>query len=269
MQTLIKQFIAGKDASVLTDISEQDYRKALGLSQSSLKDFLTSPAHYLSATEEVQEPTKAMQVGTAFHALMLQDNPLAFYAIKKKMDGRTKDGKEYNERFAVENVGKAIIDSEDEETIQRMRESILRHPLARELISKITHKELAIFGTTKDGNVRLKGRLDAYCEEDGFIIDFKSAEDASPEGFKKAIFDRRYDLQNIQYPWLINNAGKKFTKFYFIACEKKPPYAVGVYSISENWLTYTADIWAKAVYRYSDCQKSGVYPAYSDEEVVL
>jgi len=272
MKSFIDQIPAGKDASILADLQEKAYREAHGLSQSALKDFITkSPAHFLASQQEVKETTKAMEFGTAFHAVMLQQNPKEFYAVKQKMDGRTKEGKAYNETFAIDNAGKAVIDTEDEVKILAMRESVLAHPLARKLHNLTTERELAVFGTlqTMEDDVRLKGRIDAYCEDDGFILDYKSCEDASPNGFKKAIYDFRYDIQNVQYPWLIKNAGKKFTKFYFIAVEKKPPYAVGVYSISDGWLTYTADLWFDAVNRFGVCTATKTFPAYSDAEVVL
>jgi len=272
MKTFLDQISSGKDASIIEDLQEKAYRGALGLSQSALKDFITkSPAHFLAAQQEVREPTKAMEIGTAFHATMLQENPKEHYAVKLKMDGRTKEGKAYNESFAIDNAGKAIIDYEEETMINAMRDSILAHPLARKLYNLTTKKEVAVFGTlsTLEGDVRLKGRIDAYCEEEGFILDYKTCEDASPNGFKKAVYDFRYDIQNVQYPWLIKNAGKKFTKFYFIAVEKKPPYAVGVYSISDGWLTYTADLWFDAVNRFGLCTATNVFPAYSDEEIVI
>ena len=118
MIPLLDTLPKGFDPAVLVNIKDKDYRGANGLSQSSIKDFIKSPAHYLVATEQTSEPTSAMQLGTAFHAVMLQDKPKEHYAVKIKMDGRTKDGKAYNEQFALDNAGKAIINTEDEETLQ-------------------------------------------------------------------------------------------------------------------------------------------------------
>lgn len=252
-----------------TTMTDADYRKAEGLSQSSIKKFLVSPAHYLASTEEVVEPTKAMQLGTAFHAVMLQPNPKDFYAVKLKMDGRTKEGKAYNEQFEIENAGKAVIDTAEEEMLFKMRDSVMRHPTASKLARFITHRETALFGEYE--GVKLKGLMDGYIASQGIIVDYKSCEDASPAGFKKAIWDFRYDIQNVQYPWLLTNAGMPFTDFYFICVEKKPPYAVGVYKISNKSLEKSHKVWEDAILRFKECSKSGVYPAYSEDlvEIVL
>lgn len=270
---LSKLGIEGRDASV-PKFTEGEYRKAFGLSQSQLKDFIfKSPAHYLQSTQEEKEPTPAMQFGTAFHSEMLQDKPKDFYAVKLKMDGRTKDGKAYNEAFDAENAGKAIINTDDEIKIKHMRESILRHPFARKLTEAITFREFPVFGTAITPfnlhEVRLKGLIDGYCKEQGFVIDYKSCEDASPKGFKKAVKEFKYDLQNIQYPWLLTNAKIPVNKFYFICVEKVPPYAVGVYWISDRNLLESGMRWAKSLEVFGDCEAKGMFPAYSDEAVEL
>jgi hypothetical protein len=255
------------DPAFIAEITDADYRKATGLSQSSLKHFLVSPAHYLASTEEVIEPTKAMQFGTAFHAQILQAKPEEHFAVKKKMDGRSKEGKAYNESFAFENQGKVIIDEEEHSKILAMAESLKNHEFADNALKALTHKEVAVFGTTY--GVRLKGLIDGYNEKEGIVIDIKTAEDASPAGFRKAIWDRQYAIQQVHYTWLLTNAGKPVNAFYFIAIEKEPPYATGVYTINPESLKKARKVWEEALDSFFVCQASGVYPAYSEEPVEI
>lgn len=255
------------DPAFIAEIKDADYRKATGLSQSSLKKFLVSPAHYLASLEEVQEPTKAMQFGTAFHANMLASEPTDIYAVKKKVDGRSKEGKQYNESFALENQGKVVIDEEEHSKIIAMADSMMAHEFAGKTIQALTHKEFAVFGTHK--GVRLKGLIDGYNEKEGIVIDLKTAEDSSPKGFKRAIWDRAYDIQVAHYTWLLTNAGKRVNAFYFFAIEKEPPYAVGCYIINPNSLLYSFKNWDEAIERFAECQKTGNYPAYSNEVVEI
>jgi exodeoxyribonuclease VIII len=264
--------VKGKDPAFCAGMTEADYRNALGLSQSSLKIFSKSPAHYLASTEEKSEPSDAMILGSVFHAIMLQpEKALELYAVKLKVDGRSKEGKAYNENFAIENAGKFIINTEQEAQLIAMRRSILGHAKAVELLDNSDYKELPVFGTyfTPYGDVRLKGLIDAYDSERGFVNDIKTCEDASPEGFRKAIWERRYDLQNVQYDWLLNNAGKPVNQFNFICIEKKPPYAVAVYSISAKSLLKSAGYWDCLVLEYGACTSSGIWKAYSDDIVEL
>ena len=262
----------GSDPAFCAGMTEADYRKAIGLSQSSLKIFHKSAAHYLASTEEQHEPTDAMILGSVFHAIMLQpDEAKNLYAVKQKVDGRSKEGKAYNEQFAIENAGKFIINVEQEAQLLAMKASLLSHPKANELLANSDYRELPVFGTypTPYGDVRLKGLIDAYDSKRGFVNDIKTCESASPEDFKRAIWDRRYDFQDVQYGWLLQNAGKPVNQFNFLCVEKKPPFAVAVYSISAESLLKSAGRWEDLVIEFGACQSSGIWKAYSDEVIEL
>jgi len=262
----------GSTPAFIAGIADADYRNAVGLAQSSLKEFLVSPAHYLASLDSKPEPTKAMQFGTAFHAEMLQDDPSKFYAVKEKVDGRTKEGRAYNEQFVIENVGKVVIDTEEASALKGMSNSLWHHPLAYKLMKGLTHKEVASFANYGvNGETRIKGLMDGYSETGEYALDLKTAEDASPAGFRKAIWDRAYDLQQVHYTWLLNCNNKPMKTFYFIVIEKKPPYAVGVYTINPASIAKTQVRWENAIQLFGQCQSDGKYPAYSDSvvEIVL
>lgn len=250
---------------------DSDYRNAFGLAQSSLKHFMVSPAHYLASLEEKKEPTKAMSFGSAYHAHVLAQDHSKHYAVKEKVDGRSKEGKLYNESFAIENAGKIIIDKEEHETLLKMEDALQSHDIASSLIGDATHREVAVFATYNSpaSGIRLKGMIDGYDSTSGNIFDLKTAEDASPAGFRKAIWDRRYDIQQIHYNWLLNENGKPVGNFYFIAQEKVPPFAVGVYMISASSILKSIEYWKMSLERFGVCQQTGNYPAYSDEVIEI
>jgi hypothetical protein len=266
------QIRKGIDPSFVPNIVDSDYRKATGLSKSMLSHFLKSPAHYLAHCDQMSEPTAAMQFGTAYDAEILQQKPSDFYAVMPDVDGRTKEGKAVKEQFKIDAAGKAVISPKEAEMIPLMKKALYEHPVANRLLRTLTHKQVACFGTyqdSKDKQVRLKGLLDGYNEAEGIIVDLKTAEDASPEGFRKAIWKYKYAYQDIQYRWLLTNAGKPVNDFIFIVQEKEPPFAVGCYSISVDDLALTYQSWEMAMIRFGHCQKSGQYPAYADEVVNL
>lgn len=261
----------GTDANVLPNLSDADYRKALGISQSSLKDFLRSPAHYLASTEALREPTAAMKFGTAFHSEMLSENPKEEYIVMPKVDGRTKEGKELKQKFEIEAQGKVIINEDEASCIASMKRSILDHSMALSILSFADQRELSLFGTHgkgKDG-LRLKGRLDGINLRRNCIFDIKTAEDCSPDGFRKAIWQRRYDIQCVQYLWLAKLNGLDVSDFVFICVEKEPPFAVACYTIRKESLQKTYEVWTDAIARFKECQSEGNFPAYSEEIVEL
>ena len=259
---------------LIAQLKDADYRSSDGLSKSMLTHFLRSPAHYLSACDAIVKPTEAMNFGTAFHAEILQGSPLDFYAVKKKVDGRTADGKKYNAEFLAENADKAIIDEEEYNAILGMKQGLYKNETAHKLMNELTHREISFFGTRNNANpdikpVRLKGLLDGYSSATGAIIDIKTCEDASPVGFKRAIRNFRYDIQDIHYSWLVNNAGKPFSGFYFIAVEKSPPYACAVYKVGMTTRIKTMSEWQYAIDYYGVCQSTGDFPAYPTSTIEI
>lgn len=265
------QLRKGIEASFIPDIIDTEYRNATGLSKSMLSHFLRSPAHYLAHCDVGSEPTAAMQFGTAYDAEILQKKPSDFYSVMPDVDGRTKEGKAIKEQFKIDSAGKAVISPKEADLLPQMKKALYEHPVANRLLRTLTHKQVACFGTLPVGDkkVRLKGLLDGYNENEGIIVDLKTAEDSSPEGFRKAIWRFKYAYQDIQYRWLLNNAGKPVNNFIFIVQEKEPPFAVGCYSISVEDLEHTYQNWDMAMTRFAFCQDSGIYPAYSEEVVNL
>jgi len=158
----------------------------------------------------------------------------------------------------------------EEESIKGMRQAVWNHPLARQLMENRGLNEFSIFATYNEGEapVTLKGRFDAFNPDTGIIIDLKSCEDASPEGFRKACRNFRYDLQYMQYTWLASQL-YDVKEFYFIAVEKSPPYAVGVYRLGDATKKFVYAEWNLLIQNFAFCETKGQFPAYSDECVAL
>jgi len=251
-------------------MKDADYRNAQGLSKSMLTHFMRSPAHYQQAIKTPMEPTKAMNFGTAFHAEMLMHHPESFYAIQPEADGRTKEGKAIKEKFALENEGKTIISQDEGEMIKGMRDSIMEHSLASSIIENRGLSEFSMFAKLNitGSDILLKGRFDAFNEDTGIIMDIKTCEDASPAGFKKAIMNYKYDIQDVHYTWLAKQL-YKVHNFFFIAVEKTPPYAVGVYEIGNGMRRYAEEEWTNKMFQFSECTQNNIWPAYSQDSYII
>ena len=68
----------------------EKYHAVQALSKSMMAKLLKSPAHYRAAQEEHQEPSKAMQLGTAIHTAVLEPDLYAYVVavIPEGIDGR-------------------------------------------------------------------------------------------------------------------------------------------------------------------------------------
>lgn len=222
--------LSGIDPGIYPELSNHAYHTGPGLSKSNLDQIHRSPAHFLAAFEIHEEPTEALLMGTAFHTAVLE--PERFereYVVSPVFNRRTKDGKAAAEAWSLENAHKTPISAEDMMIVRKMRESVMSNPISRKLIESTQH-EISIYADM-DG-VLTKCRPDGWNASEGVLIDLKSAKDASADGFRKAVANGRYHVQDAWYRTVIEElTGERQEAFYFIACEKEPPFAMAIYQL--------------------------------------
>lgn len=177
------------------------------------------------------------------------------------------------EEWQRNNSERKVLSPEAFEQIFAMRDAVMNHQAA-----------FAILHHVKD-----------------IIGDLKTTEDASPEGFAKSIANWRYDVQHAYYIdgtrlaleqgkctppqegkaelsvyWTDPVTGvlcrcrpdfwRGYPKhFAFIAVEKKPPYAVGVYVLDSEGVEIGRAQYQHDLRVYAECVRSGVWPGYGDK----
>lgn len=222
--------LTGIEPGIYPDLSNEQYHNGPGLSKSNLDQIHRSPAHFCAGLERHDPPTSAMLLGTAFHTAVLEPERFAAeYIVEPVFNRRTKDGKAAAEAWAAEHAHQTPISAEDMQTVQNMRESVMNNPIARRLIETTQH-ETSVYSEL-DG-VLCKCRPDGWNPKEGVIIDLKSAKDASAKEFSRAVAAGRYHVQEAWYRAVIETqTGQRQDAFYFIACEKEPPYAMAIYQL--------------------------------------
>lgn len=177
------------------------------------------------------------------------------------------------EEWQRNNSERKVLSPEAFEQIVAMRDAVMNHQAA-----------FAILHHVKD-----------------IIGDLKTTEDASPEGFAKSIANWRYDVQHAYYMdgtrlaleqgkctpphegkaelsvyWTDPVTGvlcrcrpdfwRGYPKhFAFIAVEKKPPYAVGVYVLDSEGVEIGRAQYQHDLRVYAECVRTGVWPGYGDK----
>jgi hypothetical protein len=242
---------------IIQNLPDADYRSAAGLSNSMLKEFMRSPAHYRAALQQTKEATKALNFGTAFHQHILTPE-LNLVVVKPDVDGRTAEGKRINAEFAEKSVGKTIIKQEEWEALNAMSQCVNENEIARKLL-EITNKEVSVFNTIR--GIECKGRMDMLKDDNKIIADLKTCESADPERIKWTIKDYLYDVQNVHYSFLIENPN---AEFYFVFVEKTPPYPVTIVSISPETLARSCERYYAALDRFKTCVETETYPSYCE-----
>lgn len=213
------------------DLSNGDYHADSAIGKSDLVLAARSVLHYQSAKAAPRRETPAMRIGSATHAAILEPEEYAArYAAMPPCDRRTKEGKALAAEFEAANAGKTVISQDEAETIDRMRLSILAHPIARQLVSG-GRAEASVFWTDPATCLRCKCRPDYLLLDQHTVVDLKTTEDASTWPFARSCATYKYNAQQAWYMDGLQAEGLDVDSFLFVAVEKEPPHAVAVYTI--------------------------------------
>ena len=213
--------------------SNNDYHSHKSISASGLKTiYKKSVYHHLNSMFKM---TDAMNFGSAVHSALLEDSN--DIAVLPEFNARTKEGKKIKQDFFDNNKGKIIIKQEEQEAIEKIKKNFNSHSLAKNLVQRLSEKEVSYYGTIDKVPVRV--RPDGIKDND-YIIDIKTTSDASPRFFKSQIYNFAYHHHACFYSEAL---GYDPAKFRFNAIENKYPYTVEVFAMSEDMIEYGSDAW--------------------------
>ena len=220
-------------------------------------------AKYLDPNREREKKTPALITGSAMHTLILE--PYKFsseFAVMPEFSGEGM--KKRKEAWEQNNVGKQPISMETYNQVSRMRDAAMSHPLVPELLSVGVVEQRMDWEDPATGAL-CKGKPDFRNTSSGLIIDLKSTEDASENGFTKSAYSFRY---HVQAPFYTDGArlnGFNPTGFVFVAIEKEPPYLVNVYFADEQFMAHGRMVYQQDLETYMECVMTGKWPGYSPE----
>jgi predicted DNA-binding transcriptional regulator AlpA len=252
------------------DMLNDEYHATRALGSSGIKRLLKSPAVYRYECDNPPKPTRAMEIGTYTHAGVLE--PELFNETWFRLPEGDKRRKEYKDQVAeaaLANPGKSGIDPATWDQIHAMRDAVLAHPMARKLIQPQSRAMVeASFFWNWDG-VECKCRPDFYCPAESYVVDLKTTQDASPEGFARNCANFGYHIQEAFYRTGLAAHNRAVDRFYFLAVEKEPPYLVGVYTLDGMARMTGRHKCEEALSAYMSCEQTGDWPGLSNEVIQL
>lgn len=180
------------------------------------------------------------------------------------------------EEWLTNNGHRVVLTADEWDQLHRMRDSVMAHPAASALLTGAPGMaELSVYWNDEDTGELCRCRPD-FWRMDGILVDVKTTDDASPEGFAKSIANWRYHVQHPYYLDGINVALQQMGKptfkhptsaksFVFLAVEKKPPHAVAVYMLDAASAQAGREEYRTDLNVYAHCLSSGTWPGYGDK----
>jgi len=250
-------------SGLMLDLPASVYHAHEALSASGAKKLLQSPQHYKLMRDTPNEPTEAMEFGTAVHTLVLEpDKAGSTIAVVGDINRRTKEGKAEWLAFQQEHHGKVILKLDDFKRASACAANVLAHPGAAKLLGT-GDREASMFWTDPKTGVPCKLRTDLMSF--GGFTDLKTTQDASPEAFGRSCASFFYHVQAAHY---INGGIEVMNEearfFIFIAVESEPPHGVAVYAMDDSAILAGRQLLATARDRYAEALASGRWKGYPE-----
>lgn len=221
-----------------------------------------SPAHAWHAMLHPEPPTPAEAFGQALHVAVLQPHEFAVrYVRGPEGDRRTKAVKEAWEQLQAEHPGAIVLPPAEYDQVIAVRDAVLAHPAARKLLQG----DAELSAVWQDGGVTCKARFDCVNSPLGVLVDVKTAQDASPAGFSRALWGLGYHIQAAHYMRGAQLLGLAPQWFVFVVAEKEPPYGVAVYHLAEEALQAGSEELQALLVQWAQCERSGQWPSYPAE----
>lgn len=240
------------------------YAKHIGLRATSLKVLVEeSPLHYHDRYILGNRPkeTDSLRFGRIAHAALLEPDVFRERMVEKpKFEGKGAFTRR-DEWKASLPPDAMILDGDEIVDLIGLMETIAK----REDIRKILEKgvaELSLYWDDDVTGLPCKARPD-YVTEDGWVVNFKTARDASLRGFTKQIGDLRYDMQAAMYCEGYRQVfGKDPAGYIFIPAETQRPWPISVFTADPTVLEIGARDIRRAIDIYANCLKTGVWTGY-------
>jgi hypothetical protein len=212
------------------EMSAQDYHAhdCPGLTRSDLMNLIKSYEHYTVARAKPDEPTPAMELGSATHYAILE--PELFNANVIEIPEFKGDGsRKAKAEFEALHAGKIFLKKDQMLDISRMIEAVYSHKEAAELLTGIKEKTF-VFDA---GETLGKCRPDVI--SGNTIVDLKTVGDISLDAFERELGAFGYYLQAAYYTQGVRRVSDlKTTDFKFLCVEKSAPYKVAIRELNPD-----------------------------------
>lgn len=257
---------------ILYDVPHADYHaKVLGeVSSTALKHLARSPLHYRHWLDAGDKQTPAMAFGQLVHTFLLEPEVFnAEYVVEEDFgDRRYKNAKDAYAKWEEEVAKNRMrIKPEDWHRLMTMRVSVAMHTHASKLLLG-GKREVTLRWIDEATGIACKARPDIWHPDRKICADIKTADDASPEAFMRAVVNFRYHVQQANYMRGFEACGERVDHYVLIVIEREQPHDVAVYSLDNAAIAAGDGLVHAGIARMADCiardSWPGVCPGIAD-----
>ena len=260
---------------IYTNMSREEYFAIDSVSQSGLKDYARSPAHWLAAQRRPRKETDDMRLGNVIDCAILEPHLLeSRYTVLPdfatglvddkgfpyKSPRATSKYKQLVSEFGRLNQGKEFVEPEWLESARGVAEGIAANEDASELLSGEGHNQVALVWIDPETGLLCKGLLDRLCTFQGkrVVVDVKSTGDV--RFFEKACGDFGYAFQSAYYLRGLSILGEPAERFLHVVCERDDPYACEVRELDDESLDQGLREVTEFLALHAECKRTGHWP---------
>lgn len=250
------------------DIPEADYFGATyALSCSGAKLLLppSCPAKFFYRQDHA-EYKAAWDFGSGAHNMVLGTGP---EIVECEFDDWRKKAAQ-DQRDEARAAGKIPLLTKELAVVKEMALAIQAHPIAGYLFDPYDGRpEQSLFWKDERTGIPLRARLDWLPDISTgrpIIADYKTADSAEPEKFRKAAADYGYHQQHAWYSDGLAALYGVLPSFVFVVQEKQPPYLVSIVEWHPEAVRIGRRRNERAIDIYRACINTGEWPGYTDTE---
>lgn len=218
-------------------VDHDPYHDGAGLSSSDIKNALVSYGYYRHKKDAEDEATPAMEFGRAFHMAILEPELFASrYVVMPNFTlthghANSTIHKVAKSDWLAKHDGLEIIKTENKDLLDTLSDNVRSHPRWKDL--KHCTPEVAAIGTLPDYAGLVKCKPDMLGSA---IIDFKTTQCAAKWAFQMDVDKFLYHVSAAFYQDIVKSVTGELLPFVHVAVEKKPPYGVAFYTLSDEYL---------------------------------
>lgn len=265
------------------DMPMEEYQSIEALSATGMRLLARSAWHYRNRVQTV--PTKAMLTGTLAHCAVLEPNQMASRYIvvpedaprrpsrmqwsAKKPSPESVASMEWWSAFNDSCKGREIVTADDYAVTEAQLEALKADDEIRTLLAHGAG-EISVFWIDKATGVYCKARPDwmhPSSKTGGVtLLDLKSTQDESPDGFSRSAARLGYHRQRAHYVDGFQQAtGLDVVDFVFAAVSSAPPVLAVPYRLVDEVVQQGEEECMALLMQYAQCRSENRWPAYPPE----